>query len=94
MPDNLLGDPGQLRQIIVNLVGNAIKFTERGGEIVARAQVESQTEDEVYLPVAVADTGVGIPDDKKHRLFQAFSQVDSSTTLKYGGTGLGLAISL
>ena len=93
VPNALLGDPVRFRQIIINLVGNAIKFTERG-EIAVLVEIESQTPEVVVLHVAVSDTGMGIPLDKQQMIFEAFTQADSSTTRKFGGTGLGLSISL
>jgi PAS domain S-box-containing protein len=91
IPDDLVGDPSRLGRIIVNLVGNAIKFTERG-EVVLRVGLEKREAAEVVLHFAVTDTGIGIPIDKQKRIFEAFAQADTSTTRKYGGTGLGLAI--
>jgi two-component system, sensor histidine kinase and response regulator len=91
VPEFLQGDPVRLRQIIVNLVGNAVKFTEEG-EIVLEVACQSHDESEVVLHVAVRDTGIGIPADKLASIFEAFAQVDTSTTRHFGGTGLGLAI--
>ena len=91
IPDDLIGDPSRLGRIIVNLVGNAIKFTERG-EVVLHATVEKREAAEVLLHFSVTDTGIGIPIEKQKRIFEAFAQADTSTTRKYGGTGLGLAI--
>jgi len=85
------GDPGRLRQILTNLVGNALKFTERG-EIVIRASLEEDDESGLLFSCSVADTGIGIPVSKQKQLFEAFTQADSSTTREYGGTGLGLTI--
>jgi len=92
VPDALVGDAERLRRIVVNLVGNAIKFTENG-EVVLNASVESRTNEDVVLHFSVTDTGIGIPREKQKAIFEAFAQGDASTTRKYGGTGLGLSIS-
>src|SRR5262249_52922466 len=92
LPETLVGDPLRLRQIVVNLVGNAIKFTDHG-EVVVQVQSESHSENKIGLHFSVRDTGIGIPLEKQRVIFEAFSQADSSTTRRYGGTGLGLAIS-
>ncbi|KAI5064609.1 hypothetical protein GOP47_0021279 [Adiantum capillus-veneris] len=92
VPDLIVGDPGRLLQIFVNLIGNGIKFTKEG-EVVISASVKNRTEDFIELLFAVKDTGLGIPESKQTLLFKAFSQVDSSTQRVYGGTGLGLVIS-
>jgi signal transduction histidine kinase/CheY-like chemotaxis protein len=89
---SIIGDPLRLKQVLINLVNNAIKFTERGEVGIKVSCLEKQTDGLLKLQFDVWDTGIGIPKDKLHRLFRAFSQVDSSTTRKYGGTGLGLAI--
>jgi two-component system, sensor histidine kinase and response regulator len=92
IPLAVCGDPNRLRQIMANLLGNAIKFTERG-QIRARVQVASEDSQSVSLRFEVHDTGIGVSREARGRIFEAFSQADNSTTRKYGGTGLGLAIS-
>jgi PAS domain S-box-containing protein len=91
VPDWLVGDAGRLRQVVINLVGNSIKFTNRG-EVVAHVSVKQQREWQVELLICVADTGIGISPDKLEKVFEAFEQADASTTRQFGGTGLGLAI--
>lgn len=91
VPTHLKGDPGRIRQILLNLIGNAIKFTTQG-EVSTQVLVMDQSESQVELQFHIWDTGIGIPPETKHKLFHSFSQADSSTTRKYGGTGLGLAI--
>ncbi len=93
LPDTLVGDPVRLRQILVNLMGNAIKFTEQGEVVVeVERRGEPQNERTVRLHFSVRDTGIGIPPEKQQAVFEAFTQADASTTRRFGGTGLGLAI--
>jgi signal transduction histidine kinase/PAS domain-containing protein/ActR/RegA family two-component response regulator len=92
VPDRLIGDPLRLQQVLMNLVGNAVKFTHHG-QIMMRVSVESASHDEVQLKLAVSDTGIGISPEDQRRIFSPFTQADASTTRHYGGSGLGLAIS-
>ena len=92
LPVHFVGDPVRLRQVVLNLVGNAIKFTDHG-EVVLRVELESEDQDGVTLHYSVTDTGIGIPLEKQRLIFEPFTQADASTTRKYGGTGLGLSIS-
>ena len=92
VPAALIGDPGRLRQVIINLGGNAIKFTDTG-EVVIHVEMEKEDDSSVILHFMVSDTGIGIPADKADKIFESFTQADGSTTREYGGTGLGLSIS-
>jgi PAS domain S-box-containing protein len=92
LPERVFGDPIRLRQIVINLVGNAIKFTDKG-EVMLHVERQSQSESALDLHFFVSDTGIGIPEEKQQTIFEAFEQADTSTTRKYGGTGLGLSIS-
>ncbi len=91
IPDNLLGDPTRLNQILLNLIGNAIKFTEVG-EVKTTVELLSESTEDIELKFSITDTGIGIPDDKLSSIFEAFTQATNETTRKYGGTGLGLSI--
>ena len=92
VPARLIGDPGRLRQIVVNLIGNAIKFTEKGS-VILRVDLEQPDDSDIYVVhMSVADTGIGIPAEKHAAIFDSFAQADASTTRKFGGTGLGLSI--
>lgn len=91
IPISVKGDPGKLRQVLENLIGNAVKFTNKG-KVVIEAKLISRTQDVIYLRFSVADTGIGIKKEDRAKLFEPFMQVDASTTRKYGGTGLGLSI--
>ncbi|HNW26281.1 MAG TPA: response regulator, partial [Candidatus Gastranaerophilaceae bacterium] len=92
VPQRVFGDPGRVKQILNNLVGNAIKFTEKG-EVAIYVNMESETDEEVFINFKIKDTGIGIEKEKLEMIFETFTQADESTTRKYGGTGLGLAIS-
>ncbi|MBF0476387.1 MAG: response regulator, partial [Deltaproteobacteria bacterium] len=91
VPDRLLGDPVRIRQVVLNLIGNSVKFTE-SGEVVLEVESSLQANEEVVLHFSVRDTGIGISEDKICKIFEPFTQADSSTTREYGGTGLGLTI--
>jgi two-component system, sensor histidine kinase and response regulator len=93
VPEIVRGDFSRLRQIVVNLIGNAIKFTDKG-EVALKVALESKSGENCVLHFTVSDTGIGIPAHKQESIFEAFSQADNSTTRKYGGTGLGLSISM
>ena len=93
VPKVVIGDPDRLQQILINLIGNALKFTPEGGAIILRVDKEGDVDGKAQLQFSVYDTGIGIPKEKQSRIFDAFSQADSSTTREYGGTGLGLPIS-
>ncbi len=92
VPDRLLGDAARLRQVLLNLIDNAIKFTPKG-EVIVYVATQSQTQNEVFLHISVVDTGIGIPADKQRSIFGAYNQADVKTVRRYGGTGLGLAVS-
>ncbi len=93
VPERVKGDPARIRQIVINLVNNAIKFTDKG-DVLIEVKLEADENGKIQIRCEVTDTGIGIPEDRMHRLFESFSQVDASTTRKYGGSGLGLAICL
>jgi CheY-like chemotaxis protein len=92
VPTALEGDPGRIRQILTNLIGNAIKFTEEG-EVVLRAELAEEDPERATVRISVNDTGIGMTEEQQAHVFESFSQADASTTRRYGGTGLGLAIS-
>ncbi len=92
IPDNLIGDPGRIRQILTNIAGNAVKFTSTG-EIFIKGELINKIKDKVTIRFVIKDTGIGIPKDKQVQIFDSFTQADGSTTREYGGTGLGTAIS-
>lgn len=91
IPDSVIGDSGRIRQILINLIGNAVKFTVKG-EVAVRVELEEETDEEICIHFSISDTGIGILPEKQERIFKAFEQADSSTTREFGGTGLGLSI--